>query len=475
MTGTDDTAAGQNVVYITIDSIRADRVGFLTDDRDTTPVLDDLACEGTVFERAVANGIPTYYSFKSLLGGIHSLSHGQNIGLPSTAPSVVEAFEQSGYVTAGFNAKNPWLTASYGYDSGFHTFRDFMGGGNSGIGLGQVTRQAKRLAKRGVAFSEYLTDRLGRCGRIANAMIGSQPLKAAEPVTEAAIKWLNSLDGDRPFFLWIHYMDPHYPWIPPNQHLDDAVRGELSRFDIGSIWHTVAHEYQKETTTIDEETISKINYLYEAEIRRTDTAIGRLLDTIRANDAFDNTVVAVAGDHGTELADHGGFSHGPQTLYDEILRVPLVFHGPSVPSDDRDLAALVDVPQTLAGLVDGVTPPDTFEGIDLFQEDRTAVTSEVVYDFDPARGRNGENGLLQARTDPPWKLIRNGHTDKTELYHLGDDPAERNPVTDADEVRTDLESALDTHRTTIERRNRTIEEKRRIRRRVAALDATGEI
>jgi len=475
MTRTTDTATGPNVVYVTIDSIRADKVGFPDDERDTTPVLNDLAGEGTTFDRAVANGIPTYYSFKSLLGGIHSLSHRRAIGLPDTAPSIAEAFERAGYATAGFNAKNPWLTASYGYDVGFQTFRDFMGGGDSRIGIGQVTRRTKRIAKRGVAFSDFLTDKLGHCGRIANAMLESQPLKPAEPVTEAAIEWLDSLDGERPFFLWVHYMDPHYPWIPPSRYLDDAVRGDLSRVDVGSIWHTVAHEYRKDSTTIDEETLGLIEHLYDAEIRRTDAAIGRLLNAVRITEAAEETVVAVAGDHGTELADHGGFSHGPETLYDEILRVPLLFHGPGVPSEKKDVAALVDVPQTLVGLADGVTPPDTFEGIDLLREGRSAVTSEVVYDLDPARGRNAENGLLQARTDPPWKLIRNRHTGKTELYHLDNDPAECDPVSDADEARSDMESALDVHRQEIERHNRTIQEKRRVRRRVAALQADGEI
>jgi arylsulfatase A-like enzyme len=475
MTKTTDIETSQNVLYITIDAIRADRVGFPTGEPDTTPVLNEIAREGIAFERAVANGVPTYYSFKSLLGGIHSLSHSRAIGLPSTAPSIAEVFEEAGYATAGFNAKNPWLTPSYGYDRGFQTYRDFMRSKDSGIALGQVTRRVKRIAKRTVAFSDLLTDKLGRYARIANAMVESQPLEPAEPITETAIEWLNSLDGDRPFFLWIHYMDPHYPWTPPTQYLGESARSEFSRFDIGSIWHTVAHEYQKERTTIDEKKIARIKDLYDAEIRRTDAAIGRLLDAIRSDGEFGETIVAVAGDHGTELADHGGFSHGPRTLYDELLRVPLMFHGPGVPSDTKETAALVDVPRTLVELVDGVTPPRTFEGIDLLCDDRTVVTSEVVYDVDPARDWNSENGLLQAQTNPPWKLIRNQHTGTTELYHVGNDPSEQNPVTDAKQVRSDLEAALDQHRETVERRNRTIKEKKRVKHRIAELKAAEKI
>lgn len=462
----------KNVLYITIDALRADRVGFLAEERDTTPVLDEIAQNGTKFNRAIANGIPTYYSFKSLLGGIHALSHTRNIGLPGTTRSLAEAFDEAGYATAGFNAQNPWLTASYGYDRGFQTYRDFMGGSNTGIGLGRVTRKAKRVAKRTVAFSDILTDKLGRCGRIVNAVLGAQPLKSAEPVTKAAIEWVESNSNDRPFFLWIHYMDPHYPWIPPTRYLDENI--DVSRIDIGSIWHTVAHEYQKDSTTVDEETLAVIKRLYDAEIRRTDAAIGQLLDALREEDRFEDTIVAIAGDHGTELGDHGGFSHGPQTLYDELLHVPLVFHGPGVPNEVKEVASLVDVPRTVTGLVEDVSTPETFEGIDLFTEGRTGVSSEVVYDFDPARNQNNENGLLQARTAPPWKLIRNQHTDTTELYNIADDPEEKDRLTDS-HVQSELIEDLDRHRATIERRNRTISEKERIRNRIAELKAAGKI
>jgi arylsulfatase A-like enzyme len=459
------------VLYITVDALRADRMGFLGCDRGTTPVLDDLAADGTVFERAVANGIPTYYSFKSLLGGIHSLSHRRSIGLPETATALAEVFADAGYVTAGFNARNPWLTDAYGYDRGFDTYRDFMGGDDSRFALGRASRTAKRVAKRAVAFSETLTDRLGRYGRIASAVVGSQPLEPAESVTDAAIEWLDSRDGNQPFFLWIHYMDPHYPWVPPSSYLDDG-HDDLSRIDIGSIWHTVAHEYKMDDATVDEELLGDIERLYDGEVRRTDAEIGRLLDAI--GDTRDETIVTVAGDHGTELTDHGGFSHGPRTLYDEILRVPLLFHGPGVPDNRNDLAGLVDVPRTVVGLVDDVAPPETFEGIDLFGETRSGVCSEVVYDFDPARNRNAENGLLQARTEPPWKLIRNEHTGTTELYHVAEDPSEREQRTN-ETVQSELEAALDSHRDRLERRNRTIAEKQRIRERVAELKAAGVI
>ena len=458
-----------NVLYVTVDSIRADRVGAFGGPTGLTPVLDELANEGLAVDRAVANGIPTYYSFKSLLGGVHSLSHGRNIGLPETATSLAEVFANAGYVTAGFNARNPWLTPAYDYDRGFGIYRDFMGSDEEGMTLGQVTRTAKQLAKRTVGFSEFFTDVLGRFARVVNAVAGMQPLEPAESVTDSAIEWLRSVESDKPVFLWVHYMDPHYPWVPPAEYLEDGVSEDISRVGVGSIWHTVATQYHDEMADVDTETLTRIERLYEAEVRRTDAAIGRLLDAVRNDGVSGETIVAVAGDHGTELADHGGFSHGPRTLYDEILRVPLLFHGPSVNKARHDLGALVDVPPTIAGLVDSISVPNSYEGIDLCEQDRAEVTTEVVYDFDPSQNRNASNGLLQARTDPPWKLIRNQHTGTSELYHLGDDPKEQSPATEEPEIRKRLAAALDDHRTSIERQNRTIAEKQRIRRCVSEL------
>jgi len=465
-----------NVVYITIDSIRADRVGFVGEPRDTTPFIDELADRGTTFEYAIANGIPTYYSFKSLLGGINSLSHDEGIGLPDTATSLAEVFRQEGYSTAGFNAKNPWLTEAYGYDRGFDVYRDFMSGDNSRISTDHITRKLKRLAKQTVSFSDTLTDRLGRLGRMTNAFFDSQPLAPAEPLTAAANEWLETRSGDNPFFLWIHYMDPHYPWLPPTEFLPEDSDINFSRLEIGRIWHTVAHEYKKENASVDEKTLTKINQLYDAEIRRTDAAISQLVSTLKEQNEFEDTVLAIAGDHGTELHDHGGFSHGPDSLYQEVIRVPLLFHGPKIKCATREVAALVDVPQTIVGTVDKIRQsPNSFEGLNLFETKRQGVSTEVVYNYDPALEKNIDNDVLQARTRPPWKLIYNRHTGSIELYNLDDDPKEQEPIRGKHEQRTALESELDCHREFMQRRNRTVAEKKRIRKRLAELKEEGRI
>lgn len=467
----------QNVLYITIDSIRADRVGYLGYDGGTTPTIDRLAADGTTFEQGIANGIPTYYSFKSLLGGIHALSHNKSIGLPETAQSIAEVFRDAGYETAGFNAQNPWLTPNYGYDRGFNKFEDFMDDSNGLPYSGDLVRRAKQMAKRSVAFSDTLTDTLGQLGRVVSAIADSQPLMQAEIVTAAANDWLESRTQNRPFFLWIHYMDPHYPWVPPKEYLRAREGETLSRIDIGRLWHTVAYQYQRENPTVDDQLIRQVDQLYDAELRRMDASINHLLDTLHSTIDDDEVLIALAGDHGTELNDHGGFSHGPRKLYQEVIRVPLLFSGPTVPNATRNIGALVDIPQTIVQHSCAVdSPVEAFEGLHLLEEERENVPTEVVFDVDHVRQQNTKNALLRSYMSPPWKLIRNEQTGDVELYNIDNDPNETtNRAPERPDLVAKLTEQLDSHRKTIERRNRTVAEKQRIRRVIADLRTAGKI
>ncbi|QCC49285.1 sulfatase [Halobellus limi] len=468
----------RHVLYITVDSVRADRMGYLGYERPTTPTLDGLAADGTAWTRAMASGIPTYFSFKSLLGGVHPLSRTSDLGLPREVPALAETFQKLGYRTAGFNAGNPWLTDADGYDRGFQTFRDFLTDDQDGYGLAERLRALQRF----VPDNDLVRDWAGRVARTGCALTGQVPLEPAERMTAAATEWLtDGVDADRPTFLWIHYMDPHYPWVPPAELLEQFYDEPLSRLDIGRLWHTVAgrHEGTAERS-ISESDLDAIDALYDAELRRTDDAIGDLLAVVDDTLGLSETVVAVAGDHGTELADHGNFSHAPQSLYDEVVRVPLLLRGPGVPSATMtEPVSLVDLPPTLLnhaapGREDAV--PDAFEGRSLFEERDGPTFTNVTYGFNPATRDGGTGEMLTACLEWPWKLVDREGTNEQELYHLERDPEEqRNLVTERSTVRDELQSEIESHRAETRRRQRTVVEKYRIRDRVAVLHQEGAI
>jgi len=464
-----------HVLCITVDSIRADRVGFLGYDRPTTPRLDALADEGTVWTRAMASGIPTYFSFRSLLGGVHPLSRSTDLGVPPEVTTLAEAFRERGYRTVGFNAGNPWLARSYGYDRGFDVYRDFLSG-DGGRSFTETLHNLQRL----VPDSDLVRDVAGRLARTGCAVTGRVPLEPAEAVTDAATTWLGEeADPDRPTFVWIHYMDPHYPWVPPRDLLDRFHEGSLSRLDLGRLWHAVSYLYGPDSeATMSEADLAAVDALYDAEVRRTDDAVGDLLAAF--DDALDlsETLVAVAGDHGTELADHGNFSHAPRSLYDEVVRVPLALRGPSVPDDRRrEPVSLVDLPPTLLERADpdgDATVPDSFEGDLLFAPNADPTITNVTYGFDPARETESSGEMLTACVDWPWKLIdREGATTR-ELYDLAEDPDETDDrAADRPGVVEDLAARIENHRAWARRRQRTVAERRFVRDRVETLRRKG--
>jgi arylsulfatase A-like enzyme len=230
-------------------------------------------------------------------------------------------------------------------------------------------------------------------------------------------------------------MDPHYPWVPRERDIEPFRPGGVSDLRVARLWHAVSHlNHGDGEHTVSAADLDRITDLYDAEVRRTDEAVGRLLAGLDTGPDGD-TLVALVGDHGTELADHGGFSHGPRKLYDEVVRVPLLVAGPAVPAAREERAvSLLDVPTTLCRAA-GVEPPEStlaFGTGSLLADPttggpvpRSPAVTEVVFDFDPVTGANADNGHLTAVVDWPWKLVVNAERGTHELYHLGADPEER--------------------------------------------------
>src|SRR6202140_777424 len=122
-------AARKSVVLVTVDCLRADHCGFMGYPRPTTPCLDGLASESFVFPAAIVAGVPTYYSFPAILASRHPLALGREVlGLAAEEKNLASVCKENGYATGFFGAGNPYLSARFGYDFGFDTFRDFLDG-----------------------------------------------------------------------------------------------------------------------------------------------------------------------------------------------------------------------------------------------------------------------------------------------------------------------------------------------------------
>lgn len=355
-------APNPNIVLITVDTLRADRVGYHGHHRDTTPAIDAYAARGLRFHWAFAQGPQTKASMPSMFTSryfsevertpdLWARVHDGNITL-------AEHLQAAGYRTAGVPSHRFFLPV-YGLNQGFDDWD-----------LTVVRKHQARLPH--VISGDLVTDR--------------------------ALHWLEKrLDaaaGSRPFFLWLHYFDPHHFY---QDHAD---------LDFGK-------------DDVD---------LYDEEIRFTDRQVGRLFEWLDASPFANSTYVLLHSDHGDGFGEHGYRYHG-QHLFNDQVHVPLMVVGPGLPSKDvHTPVALLDVAPTVLALA-GVAVPPEMRGVSLLP---------FAHDEPPPRGpvfiemvKDATHSDRRAIVDWPWKLQYGITYNEYTLYRLDQDPTEQVNLVDS--------------------------------------------
>ena len=301
-------------VLITVDSLRADAV-FGPTGEEIAPTLSTLARRGTAFTDAVAPGNWTPFSFPGILASRTVFADGDDVGLPES-PSLAESLSAAGVETAGFNAANGFLTGHWGYDRGFDRFESFIDDPGSGIYGTYVAPHptVQGWLQLGTAPFRRLADRLRR--HEADRIVDTSHMLDVE---RAASEFLAS--AGEPFFLWLHYMDPHTPYVPAGKHRraigSDAGIGRMLTAQIRAGLGK----------RVPDRALEALRALYHGSVHQTDGSIRRVLDTLSDRGIRDETCVVVAGDHGEAFGEHGHLAHYP-TLHEEVTRVPLLIDHP---------------------------------------------------------------------------------------------------------------------------------------------------
>ena len=412
-----------NAVLVTVDSLRADAVGAYADDRHT-PVIDSLAASGTVFERAFATGNWTPFSFPSILASTGVFSNSGNIGVDD-ATTLAETLSAAGIETGGFNAANGFLTAHWGYDDGFDAFEPFVASVGSSI-------YSKYLATHPTveAWIQLAASPLRRAESWIRGETDSRPFLDTSrmfDIEHAAAAFIEETDG--PFFLWVHYMDAHTPYVPAPRYIREVSSNLLGT-------HQLLHAHTRTGLglDVDDRTLEELRTLYRAAVKQVDSSIGRLVDALAAAGVADDTAVVVAGDHGEEFQEHGHLAHYPK-LYDELIRVPLVVEVPGAESRRIETQVGLDaIPPTVADLL-GADAPAEWDGTSLTQTvcagetppDDPVVSVTVRGDdvtAQPIPRSLADGDLYVSVRDRDWTYIENVDGDDTELYHRPSDPAQ---------------------------------------------------
>lgn len=409
----------RNIVLVTYDSLRADHCGFMGYDRDTTPVLDEMAREGVVFENAMASGVPTIASMTSVMTGRHSLASPE-IGFNTeqrdqvtSRPTIAEVLSEAGYDT-GALSPNPPASSYFGFDEGFDWFEDFLDEDK-----GVIERAWNRVFQNSIeggGLSTYL--RLTR-----NVLTKNEILRPWEDFYDEILDWRERVE--EPYFLWVLLLEPHHPWMPPSDEQrwssrTDKYRAFKQYFEMFNNGWTPEFSEKEHQRLVD---------LYDDATRYGD----QFLSQLRADLYDDDPVIAVHADHGEEFGEHGRYGHQPH-LYESLTHVPLVVWNAQESGRVERPVELRQLAPTLAQLGEADHP---FDANGLFDDNREGppwTTSKVFADG---------NRRAAVRTQAAKYIEEPG---QRELYDLEGDGAEKhNLVGDRDEATAVFADALRSH------------------------------
>ena len=417
----------RSVLLVTIDCLRVDHVGLMGYERPATPNLDLLGKEGVIFANAFASGPRTAESFPGILASTYPLMFGGGYALTESHVSVAEVLEREGYATAAFHS-NPYLSTNYGYDRGFGIFWDSL------EKVSPVSRVGNAFGAR-LKKETLLYRLLRRLGALWSMRRRGAPFVRAEVVNEKVFAWLDSATDS--FFLWLHYMDPHYPYLPPGRYLRLFRDRPISKHRLQKLLVKMTEA----PGSLTEPERQLLIDLYDAEVRYADDQIGHLMRWLQSRGLYDDLLIVVTADHGEEFREHGGFAHATWAsevrdsratvkLYDELVHVPLLIRFPQqvfAGARVEELVSLLDVAPTVVDWV-GAEPPERWQGQSLMpvvngdSEGRPYVVSEYL-----VHNRGFRGPVVSCRTKE-WKYIHEGVFGRHELYDLTGDPGELHNV-----------------------------------------------
>ncbi len=372
------------IVLVVIDTLRADHMSLHGYERPTTPRIDELAASGSVFERAYSASSWTLPGTASILTGLYPSAHGAGTSdhrrIRQGVLTLAQYLSGAGFST-GAVVNVSFLSPKFGMATGFDSYN-----------LASATANDLRLA------DESLDD---------------------------ALEWLDLRDPSRPFFLLLHVFDVHHQYFAPEPARGAFTQVFADRYGdtLGSVESRLAAEQSQD--------VEFLKAAYDEEILAVDAQIGRLFEALQQRDLRDTTWVALTSDHGEAFrGEHYHQGHG-RSLYNEVMRVPLILWGPGVPAGARyeEPVSTVDIVPTLLDAAQ-LEVPDLSGGSLLPLLAGGAAPERPIY------ARSNYYGIeLEAIVDWPYKMVVNRTARSPAIYDLSTDPGELVPLHDPDNAR----------------------------------------
>jgi len=425
------------IFLITVDCLRADHVGCIGG-TDLTPNIDKLSRDSVVFTKAFANGPGTNQSFPAILTSTYFFIHG-GLHLNPRCTTLAEVLSKHGFRTVAFHS-NPFLSKMFGWDKGFHEFYDFMNvikapsATVTRLQRGKLVNRLTRIALNvlGASYSRRIRELLKkiyyRFSRI------EKPYLEGTELNQHVTNWIEKHKNEK-FFLWVHYMDPHEPYIPPKEYLSNfSSREEALKFNLSV-----------DMNNPSEEDLTILRELYKGEVKYVDSCIAELINNIEDRGLLEDSLIIITADHGHAFMEHGKFGHAYDILYNEVIHVPLIVYGLGGTHKINKCVQLLDLPPTVLDLL-GINPPSTFigkslidrlESLPIFSESAEPNLVELKYNL-------SKNIISCIKKE--FKLILSNFTNTMELYNIRKDPLEKKNISNIEEgIVNELISVIDKH------------------------------
>lgn len=410
----------KNVILLTLDTLRQDVLGcYGSKDgprpcgrggAGLTPFIDSLQDKCIIFNRCRAIGPYTQASFPGILASSYYLEFGRDKQLSPQRTLISEVVKNGGFTTAGFHS-NPYLSDYFGWNRGWDEFYDSM----------------------------------------ADEVSDLVPYILGDKINSKVADWLASYTrqaGAKPFFLWVHYMDVHEPYVPEQKYVDMVDSSiKLANDEMFALFKDVV--LKRDVSNV--ETVNLLRKLYQAHILQVDDYTREFFGILKKLGVLENSVVIITSDHGDEFGEHGGLSHDGK-MYSELINVPLLIYDPPAFLRKQEggekgqvcdtLVSSVDIPPTIARLF-GLESPKGYHGQSL-----------LPLDSYTAKGCFGEAiGKLSHKvkeTDKPVYFYEEGYlriswrveNDVWEMYDLKEDTKEQNNIIDTSAAAEDMKSKL---------------------------------
>jgi arylsulfatase A-like enzyme len=397
--GNTNLPTGPNVIIILSDALRKGHLGCYGYWRRTSPHIDAFAREAALFGHAFAQAPSTKPSVASLFTSLYPSQHRavyNEDALPLSCLTLAEVLRQHKYSTAGFT-ENVNISRKFGFHQGFDTWR------LSSAGLRQSGEEMARFD--GSIFS-----------------------------------WLTRQQG-KPFFLYVHFIDPHNPYIAPPpfyNHFDSGYGGTIKGSESGPEYITHYRENRRD--------LDHLAALYDDEIRLIDSRFERMIDKLKEMNLLEGSLVIFLSDHGEEFLDHGNLRHAT-SVYAELINIPLIIRYPKLfekGRDERRVQHLDLFPTLLAAL--HIDPrPFALEGNNLLSGVQAGggpkPSPRIVSEY--LKFRKGKAPPQRGLIYQEWKLVHHLRSDTFSLFNIEQDPVDAVDLIDRrPEIAAQLKSRL---------------------------------